>query len=504
MARDDGPLLVGLDCGTSRIKAGAYARDGRCLGFGAEAVPVRSDGPDRATHDPDELWTAAAGAIRAALAGLDADRVAGVACASVGEAALLVDRAGAPLTPIFAWFDRRGAETCRSWIEAEGAGRLYARTGQPPEPILSAYKLDWLRRHEAAACRAAAAFVSLADYMAFRLSGVMAAEPSLAVRSGVLDIATGRFADDLIAARGLDPGLFLPLQPSGTPLGPVRPQAAAETGLPRTALVSIGGYDQALGALVCGGFEPGTLAVTLGSTEAQVLPAGRAVPSPALGAAGVCQCLLAVEGTTRRFLLKGIYTAGSALEWLRTDLFGGVTAETLIAEAAAVPPGSHGVGFLPHLLIGDAPGARLRPNGAFWGLGLGTGRATLYRAALEALAYEGRLCTEAMIAAPDSGPVERIRAVGGETSNPLRLAIKAAVSAAPVEIVAARNASGLGAALMAGLGAGVHRSLAEARAALRLDGAVVLPDPALVAFYRPALAAYRRAAPLVAALGAPR
>jgi xylulokinase len=500
--QDDGPLLLGIDCGTSRIKAGVYSIDGLCVGFGATPVPTQSDGLACAWHDPEAIWLATVLAIRTALSsGIDPQRIVGAACASVGEAALLVDKTGAALTPIIAWFDRRGADTCKAWIREIGADQLYALTGQPPESILSAYKLAWLRQNERAAYEAAAAWVTLADYIAFRLCGVLSAERSLACRTGALRIADGSWAHTLLEHRRLDPGLFLPLRNNGAPLAQLRPQAALATGLSQSCVVGIGGYDQALGALICSGYQDDTLSVSMGSTEAQVLPVARHTQSHQLLQAAICQGMLVIDAVPQRFLLSGIYTAGSAIEWLRQKLFDGQSHAELIAMAEATSAGSRGVGFLPHLLISAQPDSGSGTHGTFWGLGLATDRGALYRAVLEGLGYEGRLCTEAMASAAGTGSIGRIRAVGGDTENALRLKIKAAIAGVPIEVFHVRNASGLGAAVMGGLAAGVYRSVKEARAQFALPLTHIPPEPELARFYDHAYTnIYRKAASLLAAL----
>ena len=344
----------------------------------------------------------------------------------------------------------------------------------------------------------------MGDYIAFRLSGTLAAERSLACRSGVFSIADADWARDFIADRGLAPRLFPLLSESGSVLGAVQPDAADATGLPQTCIVGVGGYDQALGALICGGYHDGVLSVSMGSTEAQILPTAEPSRSARLCKAAICQGMLGVGGNIKLFLLSGIYTAGSAIEWLRETIFDGACHAKLIAAAEEVPPGCHGAGFLPQLLMGVEQGAQLRPNGAFWGLGLGTDRASLYRAVLEGLAYEGRMCTEAMAAAPEVQGIRCIRAAGGDTQNMLRLRIKAAVAGLPVEVLQTYNASSLGAAVMGGLAASTYRSIEDALAGLNIPVIHVAPKSELVAFYDRAYAeTYRKAAPLLAALTQP-
>lgn len=488
-------LTLGLDCGTSLIKAGVYTASGDCVGFASAQAPTLWDGPERATLDPETAWRAALAAVTGAVAQCTApERIRGIACCSVGEAAILVSRNDRAISPIYAWIDRRGAATCADWVARFGDD-LYARTGQPPEPILTAHKLDWIRRNDPGLYRAANAWLTLADYFTLRLSGRRSAERSLACRSGVFGIAKGDWDCAFLDAVGLRTDLFAPLTESGTALGPILPEVARATGLPDTCIAGVGGYDQALGALVCGGFRNDTLSVTMGSTEAQVIPVSGPRSEPALSQAGVCQGMLGYDGVQHRFLLGGIYTAGLALEWLRDTILGEAGYDRIIAAAQAVPPGCDGVRFLPQMLVGSSLNAQIRPNGAFWGLGLSCDRATLYRAVLEGLAFEGRLCGEALAMARGGAIPTRIRSIGGDTKNLLRLQIKAAVSNLPIEVIGLRSAPGLGAAVMAAKAAGCIATVQDGLAALAPPVTRIDPDPELAGVYDAIFeTSYRRAA----------
>lgn len=144
------PLLVGVDAGTTRIRALVFTPAGRPVAEGSRPTPVERPRPGWAEHDPEALWQATCAALRAALAQIDApSRIAGLAVASVGEALVALDRDGRPTCRTIAWYDERpGAEL--AWLERSiGRPRLHALSGLAPDPTFSLCKLLWHKAHQA-------------------------------------------------------------------------------------------------------------------------------------------------------------------------------------------------------------------------------------------------------------------------------------------------------------------------------------------------------------------
>lgn len=497
-------LLMGIDFGTTQIRAGIYTPDGALVAACGAATPTLRPAVDNAQHEPADVWAATVEVIRGALDGIaESSHVRAVACASVGEAGLLIGAKGEELTPIIAWYDRRAIAECHDFVDRVGADTLYGITGQPPEPILGIYKLLWLKAHQPDLFARPARWLNVADYLAFRLSGRICAEPSLACRTGVFDLHRRTWASGLLKRAGLDASLFPKLEANGARLGTIPQAVAASTGLPVSCVVAVGGHDQALSALVCGGLADGVLSATLGTTEALLAPVTKPSRSARLGQQGFCQGVL-TAGRPRHYILGGVFTAGASIEWFRQTILGGIAHEVLIPAAAAIPIGSRGVCFRPQLALGSAPHPSPHANGSFWGLSLAADHATMYRAILEGLAYEARLCVEALAALPEVGAIRRINAVGGDTRNPLRMSIKASVSGTPIDAIGVDDATGLGAALMAGLAAGVYPDLDSALSALCMPRTTILPLPEDQAFYDDYFkSVYRHAPATLAALREP-
>jgi xylulokinase len=496
-------LLLGLDVGTTSVKAVVYRTDGIAAGASSLPTPTHVPRPGWAFYRPDELWQTVVAAIRGALADVDnPEEIASVAVASVGESGVLLDAAGAATTDSIAWFDTRTRPQATWLAERIGKDELFARSGLSLQPIFSLNKLLWHREHEPAAWARSVRWLMLADFIAYRLCGEGATDLSLASRTLMLDLRERRWGEQTLAQAGIDPGLLAPLVPGGTPLGHVTASAAALTGLPMTAVVATGGHDHVCGALAAGVTRPGQMLNSLGTAEALFLPTERPLTDPTAGRQGYTQGAHVVGGGYYAF--AGQYTSGASIDWLR-DLLGAsddpVAYEALIAGAERVPAGGLGVLFLPHLRLANPPYDDPRSRGALIGLTMDAGRDVIARAIFEGLALESRNTFEPLLAYPEVTAPRSVVAIGGGTRNPLLMRIKASVTNLTHQVVAAEEATALGAALLGGLGAGVYEDVDDAVGAMRHGQHEIAPEPAGVPVYETIYAeVYRRFYPSVAPL----
>jgi xylulokinase len=334
-------------------------------------------------------------------------------------------------------------------------------------------KLLWIKENQPEAFARTVRWLNVADYIAYRLSGVPATDHSLASRTLAFDLHRLQWAEELIREVGLSLDLFAPLHPSGTRLGPVTPEAARVTGLPPSTQVAAGGHDHICGALASGVFEPGTVLDSLGTAEAFFTPLDQPITDPARCHQGYSHGAHVVTG--RYYVLGGLYTSGASVEWWREILGQEADYATLIAEAEQVPPGSLGVCFLPHLRMASAPHRDFKGRGAFIGLSTDVKRGALFRAILEGLAYEARQVLESRRAYLGVETWRDIYATGGGTRNHLLMQIKANVFNRAITVVKVAEAAGLGAAILGGLGAGVYADVSSALATLRYDQTLVEP-----------------------------
>jgi xylulokinase len=489
------PLLLGLDVGSTNIKAALFDRTGRSRAIAVRSTVTHVPRPGWAYYEPAEIWELTAGAIREVLVGLPPDQVraiVGVAAASMGESGVPLDAHGEPTSSAIAWFDTRTRVQTDRLEAGIGHDALFAVSGLALKPIWSLCKLLWLRDHEPDAYRRTGRWLHVADYVAYRLCGAVATDHSLASRTLAYDIRARRWSESLLTQVEVPLELWAPLVESGTALGRVTPQAAAETGLPTSAIVAAGGHDHLVGALAAGVVQPGRLLNSLGTAEAQILPLTRPIMDPRLGEDGYTQGAHVVPGLA--YVLGGQHTAGAALDWARDIL--GADHATLQGEANAAPPGSGGVAFLPDLRLASPPAADHRARGAWVGLTTDARRGALYRAVLEGLAFGSRTCLAGLLDHAGVPMPDEVTAIGGGTRNELLMRIKAATLNRPFVVAGVAEATALGAAVLGGIGAGVYRDAADAIGTLRIARTRVEPAVDVVARYDELYeAVYRHLAP---------
>lgn len=470
-------LLLGIDVGTTSCKVAVFDLRGRRLGFGTSPTPAYCPGPNLAEHDPDELWKSVVSAVREALERVDSRRVRSVAVASVSEAGVPLDATGRHTYPVIAWFDGRTVSQNRWWLENIGQRFTSQTTGLTPHSIFGACKLMWIRDHAPDAYAKTRTWLNVADYIAFRLSGVKATDYSMASRTMLLDLSHLRWSEQLVDRAGLNRGLLPELVASGSRLGTITGEAAHEMGLPADTVVGAGGHDHVCGAFAVGVNEEGKCLDSMGTAEAVFIPLTQAkLEARSLGAATA----LGVHVSEGRFYaMGGLKASGAITSWasklLRyTDATNGGL-RRLEAEAARAPAGSLGVFFLPNLVAGD--------RGAFLGLTTGAESGTMARAVYEGLAYEWRHQLDLMESALNI-KTDTIKVIGGGTKSKLWLQIKADVLGRPLHVInQGEDSVALGAALLGGIAAGLYTDEEDALSQIRISQETIVPVEPRASFY---------------------
>ena len=473
------PHLLGIDVGTTNIKAAVYDLGGQMRTVASAPTPITEASPGQATRDPEALFQATVGVIRQAVAQIeDPQAVVGLSVSSMGESGVPLDARGHPVYPIIVWHDTRTLPY-RAWWQAHfGDDRLYAICGLQPGHIFSLNKIMWLRDHEPEAYGRLASWLSVSDYVAYRLSGERAMSHPQACRTMAFDLHRLDWSPEILEAAGVPASIFPSAVPSGRALGTLRAEAARACGLSRRTVVAAGGHDHICAAVAAGVSGPGPLLDSIGTVEAVLAVLDRPQVEPTVRELGLSCGVHAVPG--RYYLIGGLLGVGPLLSWLvQTILQRPATDQAyhaLTDLAQASPRGAHGLYLLPFLTGAGAPRPAPRASGAYLGLRLHHTRADLVRAAFEGLCYELRHLLESFgRVVPAQGSV--LRAVGGGARNPFWLQLRADVTGHTVEVPRGTERGALGAALLAGLGAGLYDDLCVQAAAAYGADQVYQPQP---------------------------
>ncbi len=483
--------LLGIDVSTTATKALLVDGEGRTAGVASSSYDLSTPKPLWAEQDPRLWWDGTCAAVRRVIeeSGVDPASIAAVGLTGQMHGLVVTDGMGDVLRPAILWNDQRASAECDEMRETLGLKRLVRITGNDAFPGFTAPKLLWVRRHEPETYRQIRHVLLPKDYVRFRLTGAYATDRAGAGGTLFLDLESRDWSPRLLAAFDIPPE-WLPPTFEGTEIaGQIGSLANRLTGLkPGTPVVG-GGGDQAAQAVGVGAVEPGVVALTLG-TSGVVFAAS---DEPLVEKAGRLHAFPHAVPDTWHVTGVMLSAAGS-LRWYRDIVAPDVSFDVLVGEASAVEPGCEGLTFLPYLSGERTPHADPRARGAFVGLTLAHGRAHLTRAVLEGVAF-GLRDNLALMADVGLSDVNEVRVSGGGAKSPVWRQILADVLGVELVTVQAAEGAALGAALLAGVGAGVWPSAGEACAAAVHLGEVTRPDSDTRSAYEPVYQRFRACYP---------
>jgi glycerol kinase len=446
--------LLGIDEGTSAVKAVLYDADLRPLAEARREKPLQHPRPGWVEQDPQDVMVAVVDAVGELLPQLDGDLVA-CGLDHQGESVLAWDaESGDPLTPIVTWQDKRSLEALDR-LEADGrAETVRERSGMPLDPYFSAGKLTWLLEHDPAVERALDAGTlrlgTVDAWLCDRLGAGFTTDPSTASRTQLAVPGDPGWDDQLLDAFGV-PGSSLPeIRDSVGDLGTLS-HPDWSTGLPLRARV----VDQQAALAGAGCTQPGLVKATYGTGVFVLAHVGDERPSP--GETGLLPTVAwRVNGRVEYALDGGVFTAGALLEWMSRDL-GLADGPPALAALAREVSDSNGVRVLPALAGLGAPWWRSDARAVMAGLTAGARPGHVARAALEAIAWRVADIVEAV---SRQAPVDALRVDGGLTRDDLLLQLQADCAGVPVQRGAV-DATAAGSAALAAVGAGLWSGTAE-------------------------------------------
>jgi xylulokinase len=488
-----GSVFLGLDVGTSGVKAVLVGETGEVAASATTALSLSTPRPGWAEQDPESWWEASVSSIRCVLEALPGAEVAAVGISGQMHSSVFLDRAGEVIRPALLWCDGRTTAECRE-ITARAGGEEHLREWAS-NPALEGFTLPkvlWLRKHEPAAFGRLSTVLLPKDYLRYRLTGALATDPSDASATLMYDTARLRWSREILEAVELPESLLPEVGGSAEVLGRVTDAAAARTGLPAGTPVVGGGADNACGAAGVGAVAPGEAVASWGTSGTVLAPMAEPRVDPGMRAHTFCHVVPGVW-----YMMGVVLTAGGAFAWYRDqlarDMGGEDAAVRLNEEAAAVPPGADGVTFLPYLQGERTPHRDASVRGAFLGLSLAHTRAHLTRAVLEGICFALR---DSVSILHERGlPLDRLLLTGGGARSPFVRRLQAEVFGLPVSTVDREEGPAYGAALLAAVGAGAFPDLAAAARATLTRSRLEHPDPAVHRAYAEPYARFRASYP---------
>jgi xylulokinase len=485
-------LFLGLDIGTSGVKAILVATSGDVVASTTSPLVLSTPRPGWAEQDPDAWWAAAVASIRALRQIRPDASVVAVGISGQMHSSVFLDRAGTVIRPALLWCDGRTTAECEEiTARVGGEARLRDLAGNPALEGFTLPKVLWLRRHEPEAYARLATVLLPKDYIRYRLTGVLATDPSDASATLMYDTARLRWSDEILEAVGVSRTIVPEVGGSAEVLGHLTREAATATTLPIGTPVVGGGADNACGAAGVGAIMPGEVVSSWGTSGTVLAPLAEPRVDPALRAHTFCHVVPGVW-----YMMGVVLSAGGAFAWYR-EQFARETSEARVSarqlddEAAAVRAGADGVTFLPYLQGERTPHRDAAARGALLGLSLAHTRAHVTRAVLEGIAFALR---DSLTILQELGLSPRhVLLTGGGAHSPFLRRLQAEVFGLPVTTVNREEGPAYGAALLAAVGATAFPDVATAARATLSRAALEPPAPGAHQQYDGPYARFRHA-----------
>lgn len=474
--------FLGIDVGTSSTKCVVLAEDGAVLATGEGAYPASTPRPGWSEQDPALWWEGAQTAVKSALRAADAPAQAIRAIGLTGQmhGLVLLDARGRTLRPCILWNDQRSAPQCERLHQDPGLPALVAATGNRALPGFTAPKILWVQEFEPDIWASTALVLLPKDWLRWRLSGTAASDLSDAAGMLLMDGARRAWSSAMLDRCGLRPGQLPTLHEGPEPCATLRADAAEALGLPAGIPIVAGAGDQAAGAIGTGVISEGCVSAVLGTSGVVFAATSRWSPTPDGSLHAFCHAV------PRTWHLMGVMlSAGGSVRWFRDAMGASFVAEARAAgedpyermtrAASRVPPGADGLLFLPYLSGERCPHPDPDARGAFAGLSASHGPAHLARAVFEGVTLGMRECLQLV---RDRGVrVDQVRISGGGARSAWWRQLCADLFGAPVVTTTTADAAALGAAMLAGVGAGRWPDVQQAVGACVRTGDALLPGP---------------------------
>lgn len=480
--------LIGLDVGTTGTKAMLFSENGECLGHAYRSYGLSTPKVGQCEQDPRDWWDAVIQTVRSICTTPEiCGNVAAISLSTQGGTLVAVDGEFEPVRPAIVWSDKRCSKQKKQYEKEIGPlDSVYQKTGWRLGNGLNLSQIRWLKENEPDNFESTARFLSVPDYISYKMTGIPACDMSNAGINHLANIREGCYDPELLKFAGISEDRLPRLVHSGEIIGPISRDAAMAMGLTTECVMVAGAHDQYAVAVGAGANASGN--ILIGTGTAWVITAISDSPDFDSGRA---QSVAAVPGKWGS--MWTLSNGGVCLEWWRKKLAGSddqpISYESINDEVSKRKAAEEGLFFFP--FSGRSTLKTTLPKGVFTGLDLSHDRFNLARAIMEGVAFQIVWMLDGFKVKPSE---EGLKLAGGATKSRVWVQMLADISKLPVRIPEVADLACVGAAILAGVGAGIYSDVDEGYKKLAVRDHIIYPDPESTERYEELAAEYHEIA----------
>ena len=484
--------LLGIDVGTTGVKALLIDEEGGIVAQGSEEYPLLTPKIGWAEQNPFDWEKATLEAIREVLkiSKINAAEIKGIGLSGQMHGAVFLDKKGKVLRPAILWCDQRTGEECREINEIVGEKKVLELTSNPVLTGFTAPKILWVRKHQPEIYAMISKILLPKDYIRYKLTGEFATEVSDASGTSLFNVRERRWSKEMLGKLEIDPSFLPPVYESEVVSGKINKKTAEETGLKQGTPVVGGAGDQAAGGLGNGIVEEGIVSSTIG-TSGVIFAYSKNPETDRLGRMHTfCH---AVENAWH--IMGVMLSAGGSLRWFRDNFCNLSSYKILSEKAEKIPVGSEGLIFLPYLTGERTPHNDPDVRGGFFGLTINHKKEHFIRSIMEGVVFGLKDSLE--ILQELKIEIKEVRASGGGANSSLWCQMQADIFAKKIVKTDVKEAPAYGVALLAGVSSGIFKNIREACKKTIKVVATMEPIPKNVRQYEKYYRIYRSLYPIL-------
>lgn len=464
ISKDNDGYLMGIDLGTSTLKVAIFNLYGKEISYKSMEYPLSYTGKGFIENNLKKYWRAIVKLIKIALLEInDPQKIIALSLSSQAETIVPIDKNGEPLRNAIVWQDCRSSKEAKDISKVFNQDKMFRVTGQPSvDSSWPATRIKWFKKNQPEIFSKTYKFLLLEDYIAFKITGKMFGEKTVYSTSYYYDIKKFEYYNPMLDYLGVKKDKFPEILTTGTIIGNISKKAARETGLSIDTKFVVGALDQLAGAIGAGNIKEGMATETTGTVFAMVVTTNN--PRINIKSRIPC-CVHAVGG--KYCLLPYSMTGGMMLKWFKDNFYlreeesvGDSIYNLMIKEADTVAPGCQGLITLPHLTGAYTPENNPDARGVFYGISINHTRAYFVRSILESVGFMMRKDLE--LFSRMGIKIEKIFSMGGGAKSNLWNQIKSDITGIKINIPSYTETAVLGAAIIAGVGAGIYKDYDDA------------------------------------------